>query len=159
MVNNAPYIYWRTILFGDTDAAGVVYTPRFSEYCMEAAEFWFREYACIDWYQQSMQGLGTPVVHMELDFKAPLVGNDQLGVVVQVAKIGRTTVTLLMKGIGDRKTAGDPAIIFTAKFVFCFIKAESRRPYDIPNDQRRLIESYYVNCDGSASVNTETGKY
>ncbi len=93
MVKNLPYTYWRTIFFGDTDAAGVVYAPRFSEYCMEAAEFWFREYIGIDWYQRCAQSLATPVVHMELDFMEPLVGNDRLGVIVQVGRLGQTTLT------------------------------------------------------------------
>jgi len=158
MVKNTPYIHWRTILFGDTDAAGVVYTPRFSEYCMEAAEYWFREYVGIDWYQQSVQGLGTPVVHMELDFKAPLVGNDRLGVVVQVTKVGRTTVSLSMKGIGDEKNAAEPAIIFTANFVFCFISAESRRPYEISGFQRDLIEAYHMTCAEAAERRADTVK-
>lgn len=146
MVKNTPYTYWRTIFFGDTDAAGVVYTPRFSEYCMEAAEFWFRECIGIDWYQRCAQNLATPVVHMELDFMEPLVGNDRLGVIVQVGKLGQTTLTLTMAGI-MKDNNENLLTIFTAKYVFCFINSETRKPYNIPDDQRNLIETYRVSCE------------
>ena len=147
MEKTAPYIHWRTILFGDTDAAKVVYTPRFSDYCMEAAEVWFREYVGVDWFHHSTElGLGTPVVHMELDFTAALIGNDKLGVEVRVGKLGRASVTLEFEGRRTRGGNDDPVICFTAKFIFCFIDTNSRNAVTISDDQRKLIESYIAGC-------------
>lgn len=143
-----PFVHWRTILFGDTDAAAVVYTPRFTDYCMEAAEVWFREYVGIDWYQNCTEfGQGTPVVHMELDFTAALIGNDRLGVEVRVGRLGRSSVTLEFQGVRLRGSGDEPTECFTAKFVFCFIDTKNRGAMAIPDDQRKLIEAYCTDSD------------
>ena len=147
MEKETPYIHRRKILFGDTDAAAVVYTPRFTDYCMEAAETWFREYLDIDWYHHTTElGQGTPVVHMELDFSASLIGNDKLGVSVRLGKLGRSTVTLEFEGIRTRGNE-DPVTSFTAKFIFCFISNKSGGAVVIADQQRELIENYRMNCD------------
>jgi len=147
MGKTVPYVHWRMVLFGDTDAAKVVYTPRFSDYCMEAAEFWFREYVEIDWFHHSTElGLGTPVVHMELDFTAALIGNDKLGIVVRVGNLGSKSVTLEFEGRRYRGDDDTPTVCFNAKFIFCFIETESRKAITITDDNRILIESYITGC-------------
>lgn len=152
-----PYVHWRTILFGDTDAAAVVYTPKFTDYCMEAAEVWFRDYVGIDWFQNCTElGQGTPVVHMELDFTAGLIGNDNLGVVVRVGKLGRSTVTLEFEGIRIRGEDDDPTDCFTAKFTFCFISAKNRTSLTIPDNQRELIEAYCSGCEAEPILNMDS---
>ncbi|MEJ2446280.1 MAG: acyl-CoA thioesterase [Exilibacterium sp.] len=143
----APYIHWRTVSFGDTDAAAIVYTPRFSIYCMEAAEVWFREYLRFDWYHMNVEfGQGTPVVHMEMDFTAPLIGNDKLGVVVRVGKVGRSTVTLDFEGIRVRKPAAEQVATFTGRYVFCFTDKKVKGAIPIPPEQRELIQAYSAEC-------------
>lgn len=141
-----PFVHRRTILFGDTDAAAVVYTPRFTDYCMEAAEIWFRDYVGIDWFRHCTElGRGTPVVHMELDFTAALIGNDKLGVEVRIGRLGRSSVTLDFKGV---RTRGEdkPVTCFTARLTFCFISTENRKALTIPEDERALIKAYIEGC-------------
>lgn len=146
MEENIPFIHWRTILFGDTDAAAVVYTPRFTDYCMEAAEVWFRDYVGINWFHHCTQlERGTPVVHMELDFTEALISNDKLGVKVSVGRLGQSSVTLEFEGTrlrGDEKSV----TCFTAKFIFCFISTASRTALIIPEDERALIKTYIERC-------------
>ncbi|MCP3674187.1 MAG: acyl-CoA thioesterase [Gammaproteobacteria bacterium] len=141
----SPYIHWRTISFGDTDAAGIVYTTRYTDYCMDASEFWFREYLDCDWYEINInQGMGTPVVHMELDFTASLVGSDKLAVVVRVAKIGRSTVTLEYEGLRKKSDNNDLVPVFTAKFIHCFYSKELDSAIPIPKKQFTLLKEYTV---------------
>lgn len=138
-----PYIHWRTILFGDTDAAGIVYTTRFTDYCMEAAECWFRDYLEIDWYQLNVeQAMGTPVVHMRLDFMASLIGNDKLGVEIRVSRVGTSTVTLEFEGIRQRAGEEQSTKTFTATIIFCFFSNEIDGATAIPDRQRHLLAHY-----------------
>ena len=147
MDKTIPYVHWRTILFGETDAAAIVYTTRFTDYCMEAAEVWFRDYLGMDWYQINInQGMGAPVVHMELDFTASLVAGDKLGVEVIVAKTGRSTVTLEFEGLRMRGETEQFTSSFTAKFVFCFFSNEQNGAIPIPDEQRKLLEQYMAIC-------------
>jgi len=148
---NSPYIHSHRILFGDTDAAGIVYTSRFPDYCMQAAEHWFREYLEIDWYQINVtHGMGTPVVHMELDFISSLIGGDELGLEIIVAKYGKSTVTLQFAGFKLNENAGASACertkSFTAKFVFCFFSKEIKGAIPIPQRQLKLLNQYIENC-------------
>mgnify|MGYP000294528357 CR=1 FL=1 len=157
MTKTAPYLHWRRIPFGHTDAAAIVYTPRFSDYCMEAVEVWFRDCIGIDWYRINTElGWGTPVVHMELDFKAPLKGGDRLGIVVRVAGIGRSTVTVALEGIrelsGESPLACEPRRMqaFSARFVFCFAKL-GQGAIPVSQEQRALLEAYQQACEAAVS--------
>lgn len=143
MNKTVPFTHWRTIPFGDTDAARIVYTPKFSDYCMEAAEVWFREYINFDWYRINTElGIGTPVVHMDIDFLRPLKGGDKLGVVVTVDKIGRSSLTLTLKGIFEPKESNMLVPSFSARFIFCFTSIEAGGVISIPVQQREYIAAY-----------------
>ena len=134
----APYIHWRTIPFGDIDAARIVYAPRFSDYCMEAAEVWFRDYIDFDWYRISTElAMGVPIVRMELDIVGPLRGGDRLGVIVRVAKMGRSSVTLAFEGVREHGNSNERAPSFTAAFVYCFTSVEAGGSVAIPEKATR----------------------
>lgn len=138
-----PFIHWRTIPFGDTDAAAIVYTPRFVDYCMEAIEVWFKQYIGIDWYWINVRDQrGTPVVHLELDFTGPLISGDSLGVRLEVSDIGRSTLTLLLEGVKDSHEAQDNFSVFTAKFVFCFVDTAENKSIPIPPASIEKIRAY-----------------
>lgn len=143
-----PLVHQRKIAFGDTDAAGIVYTPRFAHFCMEAAEYWFRDVINFDWYYINTElGLGTPVVHMEIDFLGPLKAGDQLAVTVLVAAFSRSTISLSFVGTKDDPNAGR---VFTGKIIFC-CTAAGRGAIPIPDTQRRLIEEYMAASDAVVS--------
>lgn len=156
MEKQVPYVHWRTVPFGDTDPAGIVYTPRFSDYCMEAAEVFFRDYIAADWYHINTKlGFGTPVVQMEITFKAPLVANDRLGVVVRILDVGRSTVTMALEGIKERPQAAGHVTAFVGRYVFCFVE-KGKGSMPIPSGQRELIEAYLAS-NGKAELG-ETGR-
>ena len=137
----------RTIKFGETDAAAIVYTPRFADFCMEAAEVWFREYLDFDWYHINTElGMGTPVVHMEIDFKGPLHGGDGLAVEVDVARVGSKSLTLCFEGC-KKLANGDVSLSFAGRFVYCFTsKALGGKAMPIPEAQLAMINDYQAQC-------------
>lgn len=143
--NRKLYTHIRTIRFGDTDAAAIVYTPNFTNYCMEAAENWFKQYLDVDWYTLNTDhGMGTPIVHMEIDFFAPLIGSDQLGTCVEVEKVSNSTITLNFRGEKISKDQDDNVHCFNAKFVFCFTSIKAGGAIPIPQHQLKLLEKYKI---------------
>lgn len=142
-----PFIHWRTVIFGDTDAAAIVYTPRFVDYCMEAIEVWFKEYIGIDWYWINVRDQrGTPVVHLELDFTGALIAGDELGVKLGVDSIGRSALTLVLEGQKKQKEAEQLTAVFTAKFIFCFVDKKENRSIRIPAEALEKIQAYKAEC-------------
>ncbi len=136
-----PYIHWRTIIFGDTDAAAIVYTPRFANFCMEAAEVWFKERIGIDWYViNTRQHMGTPVVHMSFDLLAPLIAGDRLGTAIRVLSLGKSSLTLEFEGV--RMRDNDQTAAFRAKIVYCFVDTTTNRAIAIPEVTAERIRTY-----------------
>lgn len=82
----------RPVRWSDVDAAGIVYFPRFFDYCHDAIEALFA--ALPGGYPRLTmeRHVGVPSVHLEADFKAPLRYGDTCLVRVHVAKLGRSSV-------------------------------------------------------------------
>ena len=73
-----PYIYTRTVRFGDTDAAGVVYFANVLAICHEAYESSLAA-SGIDLKAFFNQGpIAIPIVHASIDFLRPMFCGDRL---------------------------------------------------------------------------------
>ena len=83
----------RPVRWSDVDAAGIVYFPRFLEYCHDAIEALFGELDGGYAYLTMKRKIGVPSVHLEVNFKAPLRYGDVCRVRVTVEKIGRSSVS------------------------------------------------------------------
>ena len=137
-----PFVHWRRISFGDTDPAGIVYTPRFSDYSMEAIEVWLSDYIGVNWAQINLEEQrGTPVVNMEMTFISPLKANDRCGIYIYVKEIGRTSLTLSLRGFRSVSRNDEEKSVFNARFVFCFTE-NNVRAIPIPAATRAKLEAY-----------------
>ena len=115
---------------------------------MEAAEVWFREYLDCDWYQMNAyEELGTPVVHMELDFVSPLIGNDLLEITLTLEQVSRSTLTLAFDGYKIGNNADEKVQSFTAKIIFCFFSNKTSKAKPIPKEQLALLDEYLLGCE------------
>jgi 4-hydroxybenzoyl-CoA thioesterase len=97
--------YTRAVGWSDVDAAGIVFFPRFLEYCHEAIEAMFGD---LDGGYPALtmdRKIGVPTVHLEVNFTAPLRYGDVCRVRVTIEKIGRSSVTL--KHVIVRDARGD----------------------------------------------------
>lgn len=144
-----PFTHWRTISFGDTDAAAIVYTTRFTDYCMQAVEVWFKQYIGVDWYWINVRDRrGTPVVHLEMDFFGPLIAGDELGVTLAVSEVGRSTLKLALEGRkqGDQDNP-EGGKIFSANYVFCFVDTDKNRAIAIPQESLDRVRYYIRQCE------------
>ncbi len=134
----APYVHHRVINWGDTDPAQIAYTVRFFDFAMEALEGWFRAVLGVDWYVLNIDmHLGTPFVHVEMDFLAPLTPRHELSMSVFVDKLGCASLGFQINGERDDGTAS-----FKTRFVCCFVDNRSMNPAAIPADFRQRIEAY-----------------
>ncbi|WP_280548803.1 thioesterase family protein [Halomonas sp. 11-S5] len=138
-----PFYYRRPIRWGDTDAAGIVFTAHYFDICMEAIESWFLDTLELDWFAMMHDcGLGSPFVHAEVDFHAPLTPRDVLLVRVDVERQGNSSLSLLLSGVrehDDRRT-------FTGHFTCCFNELASFTKIPIPDELRHRIDNYQRRC-------------
>jgi 4-hydroxybenzoyl-CoA thioesterase len=84
------------VRFGDVDAAGIVYYPRFFHLLHVAFEDYFADHVGIPYHVLIReQGLGFPAVHVSCDFRAPLRMGEVLQVQIAAPRIGRSSVRFL----------------------------------------------------------------
>lgn len=138
----APYVHHRVIHWGDTDTAQIVYTVRFLDYVMEAVEGWFRSVVGLDWYAMNVDlHIGTPVVNVNIDFKAPLTPKYDLRLTVLVERAGRASIAFNV--LGDRD---DGVRSFDARLVICAVDTRQLKTTAIPADWRARIDDYVERC-------------
>ncbi|SFU81970.1 acyl-CoA thioesterase [Halomonas korlensis] len=138
-----PFYYRRPIRWGDTDVAGIVFTGHYFDICMEAIESWFIEVLELDWFILTQDhGIGTPFVHAEVDFHAPLTPRDGLSVRVDVERMGNSSLSLALTG----KRNSDDQHSFTGSFICCFSDIRTMTNIPIPEWMRRRIDHYQQSC-------------
>lgn len=82
------FVYQRTVRFGDTDAAGVVYFANVLSICHEAYEAALIELGVNPRSFFSGAELAVPIVHGEVDFHRPMRCGDQLKIRVMPLATG-----------------------------------------------------------------------
>ena len=85
------FTYAYDVGFADVDAAGIVYYPRFFHCCHLALEALFRQTGPTSYFDLIYKRkLGLPIVHIEADYKRPLLYGDK--VIIQVSTRSMGTV-------------------------------------------------------------------
>ena len=148
----AAFCYGRSIVFADTDAAGVVYFARFLSLCHEAYEASLQA-AGIDlktFFQAS--DLAVPIVQTSADFLAPLTCGDRIEITLTVSLISDTEFRLdyeiWLGQAPDRPTSansGTDAIAKPAGRAFTrhvCIDRQSRRRRSLSADLGRWSDQY-----------------
>jgi len=81
----------KKIYYHDTDCGGVVYHASYLNHLEEARTEFLREKG-IDVGELARQGTIFPVVHIEVDYKAPAVYGDTIEVVTSIGKVGHASI-------------------------------------------------------------------
>ncbi len=132
------YVHKRIINWGDTDAAQIVYTTRYTDFSLEAIEGWLRAVLGFDWYELNInRHMGTPFVHIDMDLKAMLTPQHTLYITVYVENIGRSSITFRLSGHRD-----DGVECYAGRFVCVVVTRDGEKPIPIPEDMRKCIEEY-----------------
>lgn len=87
------------ILFQHCDPAGIVFYPRYFEMLNQTVEAWFDRGLGAPWSRMvTQEGRGVPLVHVTADFRVPARLGDRLDFVLDVVRIGRSSVDLALAG-------------------------------------------------------------
>lgn len=114
------FVHRRRLSFGDSDGAGIVYTPRIAHFGLEAIEAWFLERIGLDWlHLNKIEKMGTPFVRMEVDFLSPMTPPAWLDTEVLLEKAGRSSLSFRLSGrIGSR-------LCWRAAYVCVFVATDT----------------------------------
>lgn len=132
----------RRVSWGDCDPAGILYTPRVFDFCTEAIERWYAGPMGADWPTMNRRdNMGSPTVHAECDYLAPMPPGLELSVRVLVAKVGTSSINFEIEGV-----AADGAVHFRARYVACITDFAQSRAVPIPEPLRSRIVAYGNAC-------------
>lgn len=124
--------------WGDCDPARIAYTARLPAFALEAIDAWWEHHLDGDgWFQMELdRGVGTPFVHLDLDFRAPVTPRHRLRCRVWPKRLGQTSVTFRVEGWqgGTLCFEGD----FTSVFMVAGQFAKAPPPAEI----RALVERH-----------------
>jgi 4-hydroxybenzoyl-CoA thioesterase len=132
------FVFRRPVRFAEVDAAGIVFFPRYHEYCHDALEAFFGElpggYAAL--FRE--RDLGVPTVHLETDFKSPLRYGDVARFEMAIERVGRTSLTFHH----TIRREADGVIAATVRQVVVMTRISTLTPIPVPDDVRALLDRY-----------------
>ncbi len=128
------------IRFAHCDPTGIVYFPQYLVILNGHLEDWFND--ALDLSFAELLGprrVGTPTVRLECDFKAISRPGDQVVVGLQVAQLGRSSLTL------DFDIRAGNELRLNARKVVVFTSLDTHKPIPAPDDVRHAIKSRFLN--------------
>ena len=123
----------RKVRFGDVDAAGMAFYPRYFEMLNEAVEDWFESMGWDFARMHLEQRAGVPMRRVEADFTAASRLGDLLDVELTPLRLGRTSLEV----DAAFSCAGQPR--WTAKAVLVFIDLDRGTAKPWPDDLRTKL--------------------
>ncbi|EYD76982.1 Putative 4-hydroxybenzoyl CoA thioesterase [Rubellimicrobium mesophilum DSM 19309] len=104
------------IEFNHCDPAGIVFYPRYFEMTNSMVENFFREVMDYPFARMMSEGVGTPTVKIEMEFRAPSRLGEVLDWALIVRRIGRTSARLRVSAHGgtELRLNGDLTLVFAS---------------------------------------------
>jgi len=128
-----------TVRWGDCDPAFIAYTGRIPNFALEAIDAWWKHHMNLNWFELNVdRKLGTPFVHMSLDFTAPLTPRHVLICTVELLGLGTTSITYRVRGFQDGIQC------FRGKFVSVFSTSSQVETRPPPEDLKALLTPLLV---------------
>ena len=148
-----PFCKQILVRFGDCDAAGIVFYPRYLEMFNNLVEDWYRDALHFSFTDiVTTRGWGLPTVHLEVDFVAPSVFGEYLSATLAVREIGTSSLTL---DISLRGPDGVDRV--RGKVVLVMIDRRDLKAIPIPDDVRARIAAFKA-ASGNSSHSPVTKK-
>ena len=128
------------VAWGDCDPARIAYTARIPGWALESIDAWWEHHLGGDgWYQMELdRGVGTPFVHMTMDFRSPVTPRHRLICKVAPTELGSTSIRFRVEGYQDG------ILCFEGSFVCVFIQPKDFTPQVAPPDIRAIVEPLIV---------------
>jgi 1,4-dihydroxy-2-naphthoyl-CoA hydrolase len=129
--------HYRTqIRLKDTDATGVLYFSEQFKFALETFEEFLKDRG-FSWRELMASPFLLPVVHAEADYIAPMMVGDELEIILKVAKVGTSSMTL-------QYSLRDPQrgmIVGRVEIVHVVVDKTTRTSVPIPDFLRAILES------------------
>lgn len=133
---SAPVYITTKVRFGDCDPEGIVYTPRFSYFALDAVhdsmDVWLKGPGL-----KTLMGFNIlpPARAFSLEFLHPVTWHDELRMKVWVTDVSQHSFSFSIEG----RIAND-ILAFTAKLTQVCVCPETKKVVPVPNALRRLLE-------------------
>jgi YbgC/YbaW family acyl-CoA thioester hydrolase len=125
----------RTILFGDCDPAGIVYTPRITYFTIEAVhEFLTHVLGAPAIREILAMGILPPARALSIEFLAPMSWDEVINIEVSSKELTTTSFTFLVEA---RNSANE--VTFRSTLTQVSISPESKRPIPLPQALREAL--------------------
>jgi len=127
----------RKVLFGDCDPEGIVYTPRFSYFVVEAVHealnVWLKGPGL-----RTLMGFDIlpPARAFSLEFLHPVTWDDELYIQVTVASIDEHSFSFLIKGF-----IAKDILVFTANLTHVCISPDTKKVVNVPDKLKALLQN------------------
>ena len=138
----AVYSVQRKIRFGQTDAAGIVFYPRFVEMVNNTVEDFFSDVVGLSYRDMHYKrNLGLPTVKLEVEFFKPGLLGDLLTWSLVVTRIGNSS--LGVKVTADRK--GEVRMVANVDLVLVDVTDKPHGVKSVPfaDAMRLVLERYF----------------
>ena len=138
-----PFTRRRRILWGDSDPAGIMYTPRVFHYALETIEEWLIE--IIGFNSMTLRDqheIDTPTVKMCCEFLYPMRTGENIDISLEIGKLGNASLNYIFNGFDKAKHH-----CFQIDQVVCFVDAKNFKPVSISREFRERIQAYMNSCD------------
>lgn len=124
------------VRWADCDPARIAYSGRIPYFALEAIEAWWDSHVGYDWFRFNVdRAIGTPFVHMSLDFRSPVTPRHPLVCEVRLISVGESSVRFAVRG------SQDGVLCFEGQFVEVFVEAEGNSKITVPADIRPKLEA------------------
>ena len=123
--------------WGHCDPAQIAYTGHIPWFALEAIDAWWQAHLHgLGWFELNLdRNVGTPFVHVSLDFSSPVTPRHVL--VCEVAPVRLGTKSIEFRVIGRQ----DGRLCFTGRFVSVFVISDQHGvSIPAPEDIRAVVE-------------------
>lgn len=128
------------IRFAHCDPAGIVFYPRYFELINGVVEDWCGHALGMSFHEMHVvKEIGLPTVHIETDFVKTSVLGDRLTAHLRVLKLGRASVTVEIRMLGDQDD-----LRLRAELVLVMAHVKERKAIALPEVLRTQMQRFVV---------------
>ncbi len=125
------------VSWAECDPAQIAYTGSIPNYALRAVEALCYRVIGAGFFELNVDhGIGTPFVHLAVDFKAPVTPRHPLEVGVAITRLGRASLTFRADG---RQAGG---LCFTGTLTSAYVAAARMKTIPIPAGIRANLATY-----------------
>jgi 4-hydroxybenzoyl-CoA thioesterase len=131
----ANFVHTIQVRWADCDPALIAYTGRLPCFALEAIDAWWAAHVGSDWYALNLDhNMGTPFVHLDLDFRSPVTPRHSLECTVVPTRLSPKSITFRVSGHQDG------TLCFEGNFVCAFVAADAFKSAPPPETIFKALE-------------------